>query len=39
MANFVQAIVYGEKAVAAFIAVVDVWPSGDFSLEIVSLQT
>jgi hypothetical protein len=33
-----QTIVYGEEAIATLIAVVDVWPSGDFLLEIVSLH-
>jgi hypothetical protein len=35
VANFIHAIVYGEKAVATFIAVVDVRPSDNFLLEIV----
>ena len=39
MADFIQTIDYGEEAVATFIAVVDVWPSGDFVLEIVSFTS
>ena len=35
VADFIHAVVYGEKAVATFIAIVDVWPSGDFYLQIV----
>jgi hypothetical protein len=27
--DFIHAVVYGKKVIAAFIVVIDVWPSGD----------
>jgi len=35
VANFIHAVVYGKKVVAIFIAIIEVWPSGNNLVQIV----